>query len=35
MRHSYNKSQRDALFLKFIFYDKELHMFLADLLSII
>ena len=31
---SYNKSQRDALFLKFIF-DKGLYMFRADLLSII
>ena len=34
MMHSYNKSQRDALFLKFIF-DKELYMFWTDLLSII
>ena len=34
MIHSYNKSQRDALFLKFIF-DKELHIFRIDLLSII
>ena len=34
MIYSYNKSQRDALFLKFIF-DKELHMFRTDLLSII
>jgi hypothetical protein len=32
--YSYNKSQRDALFLKFIF-DKELCMFRTDLLSII
>jgi hypothetical protein len=32
--YSYNKSQRDALFLKFIF-DKELYMFRTDLLSII
>jgi hypothetical protein len=32
--YSYNKSQRDAIFLKFIF-DKELHMFRTDLLSII
>jgi hypothetical protein len=32
--YSYNKSQRDALFLKFIF-DKELYMFWTDLLSII
>jgi len=32
--HSYNKSQRDALFLNFIF-DKELYMFRTDLLSII
>ena len=31
---SYNKSQRDALFLNFIF-DKELYMFQTDLLSII
>ena len=31
---SYNKSQRDALFLKFIF-DKELHMFRTSLVSII
>ena len=31
---SYNKSQLDALFLKFIF-DKELYMFRTDLLSII
>jgi len=31
---SYNKSQRDALFFKFIF-DKELYMFRTDLLSII
>ena len=30
----YNKSQRDALFLKFIF-DKEPYMFWTDLLSII
>ena len=30
----YNKSQRDALFLKFIF-DKEFYMFRTDLLSII
>jgi len=34
MIHSYNKSQRDALFLKFIF-DEELYMFRTDLLSII
>jgi hypothetical protein len=32
--YSYNKSQQDALFLKFIFH-KELHMFQTDLLSII
>jgi hypothetical protein len=32
--YSYYKSQRDALFLKFIF-DKELYMFRTDLLSII
>jgi hypothetical protein len=32
--YSYNKSQRDALFLKFIF-DKEPCMFRTDLLSII
>jgi hypothetical protein len=32
--YSYNKSQQDALFLKFIFA-KELHMFRTDLLSII
>jgi len=32
--YSYNKSQRDALFLKFIF-GKELCMFQTDLLSII
>ena len=32
--YSYNKSQRNALFLKFIF-DKELYMFRIDLLSII
>jgi hypothetical protein len=32
--YSYNKSQRDALFLKFIF-DKELYMFRTDVLSII
>jgi hypothetical protein len=31
---SYNESQRDALFLKFIF-DKELYVFWTDLLSII
>jgi hypothetical protein len=31
MIHSYNKSQRDALFLKFIF-DKELNTFRTDLL---
>jgi len=31
---SYNKSQQDPLFLKFIF-DKEHYMFRADLLSII
>ena len=34
MIYSYNKSQRDALFLKFIF-GKELYMFRTDLLSII
>ena len=34
MIYSYNKSQRDALFLKFIF-DKELYMFRTDLLSVI
>ena len=34
MIYSYNKSQRDALFLKFIF-DKEMYMFRTDLLSII
>jgi len=32
--YSYNKSQRDALFLKFVF-DVELYMFRTDLLSII
>jgi len=32
--YSYNESQRDALFLKFIF-DKELYMFRTDLLSVI
>jgi hypothetical protein len=32
--YSYNKSQRDALFLKFIF-DKKLYMFRTDLLFII
>ena len=32
--HFYNKSQQDALFLKFIF-DKEVYMFRTDLLSII
>jgi hypothetical protein len=32
--YSYNKSQQDALFLKFIF-EKELYMFRTDLLSII
>jgi hypothetical protein len=32
--YSYNKSQRDALFLEFIF-DKELFVFRTDLLSII
>jgi len=32
--YSYNKSQRDALFLELIF-DKELYMFRIDLLSII
>jgi hypothetical protein len=32
--HAYNKNQRDALFLKFIF-DKELYVFRTDLLSII
>ena len=31
MTHSYNKSQRDALFLKFIF-DEELYIFRTDLL---
>jgi hypothetical protein len=31
--HANNKSQQDALFLKFIF-DKELYMFQTDLLSI-
>ena len=31
--NSYNKSQEDALFLKFIF-DKELYIFRTDLLSI-
>jgi hypothetical protein len=30
--YSYNKSQQDALFLKFIL-DEELHMFRTDLLS--
>jgi hypothetical protein len=30
--YSYNKSQRDALFLKFFFY-KELYMFQTELLS--
>jgi hypothetical protein len=34
LSYSYNKSQRDALFLKFIFV-KELYMFRTDLLSII
>ena len=34
MIYSYNKSQQDALFIKFIF-DKELYMFRTDLLSII
>ena len=34
MSYSYNKSQRDALFLKFTF-DKELYTFRTDLLSII
>ena len=33
MIYSYDKNQRDALFLKFIF-DKELYMFRRDLLSI-
>jgi len=32
--YSYNKSQRDGLFLEFIFH-KELYMFRTDLLSII
>jgi len=32
--YSYNKSQRDALFLNF-FFDIELYMFRTDLLSII
>jgi hypothetical protein len=32
--YSYNKSQRDALFLTFIFY-KEIYMFRTDLLLII
>jgi len=32
--YCYNKSQRDALFLKFIF-DKELYVFRTDLLSFI
>jgi hypothetical protein len=31
-KYSYNKSQRDALFLRFIF-GKELYMFRTDLLS--
>jgi len=34
MLYSYNKSQRDALFLKLIF-DKELYMLWTDLLSTI
>ena len=34
MIYSYNKSQQDALFLKFIF-DKELYMFRTDLMSFI
>jgi hypothetical protein len=34
MIYSYNKSQRHAIFLKFIF-DKELYMFWTDLPSII
>ena len=34
MIYNYNKSQPDALFLKFTF-DKELYMFRTDLLSII
>ena len=34
MMYSYNKSQRDALFPKFMF-DKELYVFGTDLLSII
>ena len=34
-KFSYNKSQRDALFLKFILINKELYMFRTDLLSII
>jgi len=34
MIYSYNKSQQDALFLKFIF-EKELYMFRRDLLSVI
>jgi len=33
MIYSYNKSQRDALFLK-IYFGKELYMFRTDLLSI-
>jgi len=33
-RNFYNKSQRDALFLKF-YFGKEPHMFRTDLLSII
>ena len=34
MIYSHNKSQQDALFLNF-YFDKELHMFRTDLLSII
>jgi hypothetical protein len=34
VKYSYNNSQKDVLFLKFIF-DKELYMFRTDLLSII
>ena len=34
LNNSHKKTQRDALFLKFIF-DKELYMFRTDLLSII
>ena len=35
MIYSYNKSQQDALFLKFTYFGKELYMFRTDLLSII